>query len=96
VLFSKRKRRLCRRYTKATAVQASSDGALMSAEPSTEILGRLLCSGLRRRHWSTFTLRQSTSLDCTEAHSVAGPSLSGADDLDRTARRSPRPVAQCR
>ena len=62
----------------------------MSAQPSTEIPGRLLRSGLRRRHSSTFTLRQSTSLDCA-AHSVTGLSL-----LERTARRSPRPVAQCR
>jgi len=30
----------------------------------TEIPGRLLHSGLRRRHSSTFRLRQSTSLDC--------------------------------
>ena len=31
-----------------------------------------------------------------EAHSVARLSLLGADDLERTARRSPPPVAQCR
>jgi len=64
----------------------------MSAEPSIEIPGRLLRSGLlRRRHSSTFT----TSLD-RAAHSVARPSLLGSDDLERTVRRSPRPVAQCR
>ena len=42
----------------------------------TDTCSRLLRSGLRFRHSSTFTLRQSTSLDCA-AHSVAGPSLFG-------------------
>jgi len=37
-----------------STVEGRSHGAPMSTEPSTEISGRLLHSGLRRRHSSTF------------------------------------------
>jgi len=69
----------------------------MSAEPSTEILhGRLDCcvsvsDVATRQHYAPPVDITWLCRDTDEAHSVAGPSL-----LERTGRRSPQPIAQCR
>ena len=82
------------RRSRQSAVQGRKHGAPMSAEPSTEIPGRLLRSDLRR-HQSSTSQRSASRHRLTVPHIRSQGLLCwGPDDLERTARRSPRLVAQ--
>jgi len=86
----------------------SCTGSTFQTEYSTRSQSRFsnVCRTEHRHTSSTAAFRSPTSplvniyitwlcRATDEAHSVAWPSLLGADDLERTARRPPWPVAQC-